>query len=1572
WNHTVTFDKDGVGTGTGFTVKGTNTITIIDGTGKIEYKVVDGEKTSVYDGYIDIDSGIIFRTKAGSYDSLLMLVPTDFAVNYSSLEGSNWFNAMAIAYSADCSLGETHDFTVAVYDEVVYFGAIFVDAEGKTIAAEDCYNADYVKFIKADGTKIVSFARNAEGALVETDGKEGVYAAESHNVKLDGVGGVTIDDAETGTYTISESAEYGYDVYTFTDGKATAYYRLTLGEFTCTLVKPMATLTFTSEYGTADNMSVNVNIECALPVIADQEAFVLKGWSLAGSEEVYRTFVPTGDSYAFTAVWGAKCAVTVSGLLEDDVATYGSFYLAAGDSFVSALPAYTADTINEGYYFAGWYFDSNGNGVIDEEDEAIDPGTVVVDGQTSATVIGEWLWAGNVTFAAQSGYTFVYDYANGYWASNNQGAHSKSATMEFAVTTGKAVVSFEYYCNSESSDKLTIYYGPDWKSVSMGGTSNSWKTLTTTITYDPESSNQKIYISYKKDSSVNTGDDTAYIRNLRINGVLVTAQNSLNTELAGTYTTSDSTQVIVGMGGALQIGENFYGYTVLDENTISATIEGTYKEITLDKSAGTCEIVVPQVNVTYNYMGHGENTTTAVNKFSTQTLSTDVPTAEGYIFRGWYTSDAFTTAASATFTASEDVTFYAKWDAAVTLTFDYNGQGTAAVVVSDKYVGDNVSGIPEVTETFGTKVFAGWFLYDSETDTWGEEASTSTVLTGNTTYYAKWVEPSVFAGTYTMLKVDNSSFTLYNTDSAKLTLDELGTGKVNSWNGFSNGSTVKVTFADGSTTDVDVMVGSTKWYGAYDAASGIIICSSSSSDKLGYSTVVMMVPYNSGYVKADFTYGYWTDTFKYRAIQFTDRNVADTTRSIFIADATTFYTNAEFKAYDGSAIAANNCSTSINLFVYSNETLVKEFAYNGSQLVSTIDSYKGVYTNGTASLFLNGAGIATMGEKSGTYAPTAGNANVLDVYLANNTEYYEVTVDVEAKTFTATQPTVNVTYNYNGHGGTDNTTTTLKNVAYTVTPTSLTEEGFIFRGWYTDEALTTKASSTYTPSADLVFYAKWDAAVTLTFDYNGQGTAAVVVPDKYVGDKVSGIPTVTVTKGEQVFAGWFSLNGTETGEWGEEASTSTVLTGNTTYYAKWITPVKSYGTYKGFEVWSAASGKNASSMSTTVLTMNANGTYTGIRSISGTLSDEDALVENGAINLTRYAYVTNAFGGIVILGYSSNATSVGDDFYIGFKNSANITSVDYSAVSLSGIYTAWLTVSYTEGSTAKTIGILVYNNVIYANVTWKSNGSDVEAKKCASTDKLVIYNSEGQPMLVKDGNTIAGNDGKAGSYENGSAYGTIVLDGYGTLTIGEDSTSYTLDGNVVSFILNNAMRKVTLGDGTYTKTLDGFEGTYTLPDGTTTIVLDGYGNADATKTYVVNGTNITVYDGETSAVYGIDVANKLFLGKSKFAGLTFTGSFVDGWGDPNSMRIVFDDSTEISGVVYAGYGTSYYFNFTAVLEGNVLTFTFGQNINGSSTVGKTMTATISGDTMTITSCDISNKSYTFANDGSVTCSGFSL
>ncbi|MGN1042077.1 MAG: hypothetical protein ACI4SK_01185, partial [Christensenellales bacterium] len=280
------------------------------------------------------------------------------------------------------------------------------------------------------------------------------------------------------------------------------------------------------------------------------------------------------------------------------------------------------------------------------------------------------------------------------------------------------------------------------------------------------------------------------------------------------------------------------------------------------------------------------------------------------------------------------------------------------------------------------------------------------------------------------------------------------------------------------------------------------------------------------------------------------------------------------------------------------------------------------------------------------------------------------------------------------------------------------------------------------------------------------------------------------------------------------------------------------------------------------------------------------------------------------------------------------------------------------------------NDMVVANVSWNEGKTAKELYSESASAEIIVKDKLGNIITkLVNKKTLVANDGKAGSYTG--EYGTLVLDGFGTLTIGEDTVAYTLDGDVVTYVYDNAMRKVTLAGDAYTKTADGYAGTYTLPDGSTTVTLDGFGGAGEGATYVVSGANVTVYTADSSTQYGIDVENKVFLGKSKFAGLTFTGSYNDGWEYPNSLRIVFNDSTDISGVVYSGYGTTYYFNFTAVLEGNVLTFTFGKCID-SGAQGKTMTATISGDTMTITSCGISNNSYTFANEGSVSCSGFSL
>lgn len=1224
--------------------------------------------------------------------------------------------------------------------------------------------------------------------------------------------------------------------------------------------------------------------------------------------------------------------------------------------------------VKDGYKFDGWYLDA---------DFATELAADAVASESITKVYGKWSFAGNVAFKLDS-YTFEYDSVNKYWKSGNKGVNSSTAEFEISVSSGIAEISFDYYCESEAESKwdfMTIWYGPEWKSVTAGGKACDWKwkTLSTVITYDPGDTNQRVRVTYQKDGGGSGGSDTAYIRNFRINGIEIFALAPLNPDAAGSYTATDGTVVKVSAGGGVTVGEELVPYTVVKENVIGVTLAAGYREITLNKADNSCVVAVPQVSVTYNYGGHGENTVITVDKNSAQTVLAETPVADGFIFRGWYKDAALTekVEAGSSFVASADITFYAKWDAKVSLKFDYDGQGTATVEVDDKYVGDKVSGIPDAANVkFGDKVFAGWFVKNGD-GTYGAEASTDTVLEGDTTYYAKWVDPSPFYGSYLVVNVSSSVDVRNNNESYALAVDFFGKANLTSYNGFSSG-TVEIKFAEGSNSVVTVTnktsYSTNIYYGIYDAATGIIAVSKSnnSTNLNGNNTFMFLISYNSAYTASDFTaYRMTADNKKYHVFMtFTDKNKENANYSLFTGESE-FYVNASFKDFDGKAVAVADIKNALNLFVYNGETLVEEFAKNSSgSFVTAIDEYKGRYKDFNETfgeLFFNGAGVAKLGDAVGTYTQTEAG---FDVYLSNNTVYYsvELIADGETTMYIAEQPTVKITYNYMGHGA-DKEEEVAKNVQYTVTEKP-TAEGFKFWGWFEDEGLTTAAKTTYTPTEDKILYAKWTAAVTLKFDYNGQGTEAVVVADKYVGDNVSGIPAVTadVKFGEKVFAGWFVKH--DDGSFGEEASTSTVLEGDTTYYAKWIDAAKAYGEYKGFEIYSNWA-KEMTSFSA-MITVKADGTYTG--KMSGKLSAEDCLVENGPLaSAAKYTYFNSEFD-VVVFSYGSRRPW-NDDVYIGFRNYGDIKQVDFSALKHDGKLISWITINY-KNSTAK--NLLIFDEKIYVDVTWTDN---VKANKVKAMETaVVVYDRSGEPIFKKVGTEIMLGDGLGGTFTGD--YGEIVTDGYGGLTIGSVKAEYEVidkTAKKIKFVAANAMRVVALGDGVYSKVSDGYAGEYALPDGETKITLDGFGGAGDGKTYVVNGSNVTIFDGETSTTYGIDVTNKQFLGKSVFAGYTFSGTYYNEWDEANaSVRIVFADSSTISGTIYSGYGTSFYFEFTAELDGNTIVFTIVKSVDSGS-VGKTLKATISGDTITFVKGGTFNSNvYTFTNKGSAKCEGFSL
>lgn len=1222
--------------------------------------------------------------------------------------------------------------------------------------------------------------------------------------------------------------------------------------------------------------------------------------------------------------------------------------------------------VKDGYKFDGWYLDA---------DFATELATDAVASESVTKVYGKWSFAGNVSFKLGS-YTFEYDSVNKYWKSGNKGINSSKAEFEITVTSGIAEISFDYYCESEAESKwdfMTIWYGPEWKSVTAGGKACDWKwkTLSTVITYDPDDSNQRVSVTYQKDGSGAGGSDTAYIRNLRINGIEIFALAPLNPDMAGSYTATDGTVVKVGAGGGVTVGEELVPYTVVKENVIGVTLAAGYREITLNKADNSCVVAVPQVSVTYNYGGHGENVTANVDKNSTQSVLAETPVADGFIFRGWYKDAALTekVEAGSSFTANADITFYAKWDAKVSLKFDYDGQGTATVEVDDKYVGDKVSGIPDAANVkFGDKVFAGWFVKNGD-GTYGAEASTDTVLEGDTTYYAKWVDPSPFYGSYLVVNVSSSVDVRNNNESYALAVDFFGKANLTSYNGFSSG-TVEIKFAEGSNSVVTVTnktsYSTNIYYGIYDAATGIIAVSKSNNSKNlnGNNTFMFLISYNSAYTASDFTaYRMTADNKKYHVFMtFTDKNKENANYSLFTGESE-FYVNASFKDFDGKAVTVADIKNALNLFVYNGETLVEEFAKNSSgSFVTAIDEYKGRYEdfNGIlGALFFNGAGVAKLGDEVGTYAQTETG---FDVYLSDNTVYYsvELIADGETTMYIAEQPTVKITYNYMGHG-VDKDEEVAKNVQYTVTEKP-TAEGFKFWGWFEDEGLTTAAKTTYTPTEDKILYAKWTAAVTLKFDYNGQGTEAVVVADKYVGDNVSGIPAVAadVKFGEKVFAGWFVKH--DDGSFGEEASTSTVLEGDTTYYAKWVDAPQSVGTFKGWNMDDATESGTKNSFPNQYFKVEVNGAYKHDHG-SGVLTDEQAAITDGYMVLNDCYIYFNKELGLIWRAWGKKNDGVGNDTRIGV-NVDLVKSLTYSGFKGDeGSYIAYFEITYKD-NTVKTA--FLYNSKIVANATWGDGVSAIDANKA---DRTVSVN--GVAFAKVAGKKILENDGLAGTYTGD--YGEIIVDGYGNVTVGGVAVDYmVIAERTIKFVAANSMKEVIvdLGNGTYAKVLDGYEGTYTLPDNST-ITLDGFGGAGDGKTYVVNGSNVTIFDGETSTTYGIDVANKQFLGKSKFAGYTFSGKYSDSYNDygDSTLIIEFDDSSAITGTMtIKGYSTDVC-GFTAVLDGSTIKFTLSSS--NSTLNGKVFTGTLTGNKIKITDINgISNAAFTAIKGAEVTCADF--
>lgn len=1290
-----------------------------------------------------------------------------------------------------------------------------------------------------------------------------------------------------------------------------------------------------------------------------------KGWyfdtefnTQASEENIADLLVYSGDTINLYAKWETLATVTLKyGHLIADKETH----LVKNAQFSKALAAEDNLKYNNGRPFEAWYVDVNKNGVIDDGDYAVDDGTLVADGMVFIAK-----WNENVSWKIDNSdkYTFVYDAADGQWKSSNKGVNNSSASLKIFPIGGEIEVSFKIWASSESTsyDYATVWYYADGTTTSYTSKKYGGRTATAAdaeeynlvLSERTGTTNAPLYFTYQKDSSGDGGSsDTAYIIDLTINGVKVTAAGSPDF-LDGYYTSEGGEKLTLDGFGGLTLGSEKGTYTLASENagyTAVANVGGKTYKLTL--SGNTYSLVEYNATILFNFGKIDEVTLANVSvPFGSTYTPPEGPTVSGYTFRGWYKEAAFTNKVTSITADKDEIVLYAKYDAAVTVTYNYLDGGAHANGVENLFVNDESKAVPTVDFTFGTKVFAGWFTANgTESGDWGTEFTNGTTVTESITVYAKWVEPHALAGSYHGVEVYGSNAS--------------GGVIIGGYDKTYNVSALGVMSGEdeGEITDYNAETGYFKVgnkFGWYDATNGIMLYSDGSNTNSLTADFHIAVK-GATKVTASKAGSYW-NSGKTKLVTLTIvKDDVTSTVTVFVYNDRMYY-NVSWTTTDGTTYTAAEAYQATELtIVGSDGNAIASFGKAPNGGLTLKDGTQGIFTcEGKENLILNGAGLAS-GALSGTY--TAADEGAGYTYDVTTTDgQYKVTIT--DGTYTAEDNRVTITF-VNEHKEIASITPFYGKSVTLPSGDEVAVEGYKFRGWYDNAEFTGSAKTSVTLTADATYYAKYEAIVNITFDYSGYeyetGKTTKVVNTLAIGDTLGNtIPTVdaTVVFEGKVFAGWFAKSGDD---WGEQATSSTKVTAAVTYYAKWVEAHVLYGTYKGVEFDTSYLRPTVHTLTIDILGNSKLG------SNDYGVATYDA--ETGKVVFSknkRVAYY-DAVSKTLRINYSEQYDAFSTDSYV----LTNVQSTSTSVSAISSNVVRWDD-SYQQLGIVKVDGndqyYYLHRNGVYGNVTVSvvdSTGAAVTAIKNFATKGNVMtltdVNGKEVAKFVYDGTTFIGSDGKSGTYTG--EYGEIVVDGYGTLTIGGATAAYTVDGNNITFVAANAMRIVALGEGTYTKVEDAYKGTYTLPDNAGTIALDGFGGAGDGKTYVVSGTNITIFDGETSTTYGLDVANKALLGKSKFAGCVFTHNAVN--------AITFNDSSDIAGVMTCGNAGWTVTFADGVVNGNELTVTVTAQVGTGVEIGSNIVFTISGNTLKLKSGKFSP--YVDTEIGfTYTCEGFSL
>ena len=611
-----------------------------------------------------------------------------------------------------------------------------------------------------------------------------------------------------------------------------------------------------------------------------------------------------------------------------------------------------------------------------------------------------------------------------------------------------------------------------------------------------------------------------------------------------TITVMSASATIPGNTGAMvKTGYDFVGW-----NTSSTGIGTNY----LPGSTITPVVDTPlyakwasQTSYTITYNANGATSGVVAPPVTGVTSMIDLDTnsgalakSGGYVFGGWNTlanGGGTNYAAGSRYTATANVTLYAKWTAlaSATITYNLNGAtGTApSAVVS--YVTATVTLATQGSMVApANKTFAGWNTNAAGS---GSAYASGEVFSpqGSITLYAQWTGVASSTLTYDANGSTSGSVPASLSASGTYVVIDSNTGSLrktgfifSGWNTQADGT--------GTTyqgTDNLLLNANTTLYALWVAANYTVTFAGNSNTggtvpaAITGISVSATVPDNTGnLVRAGYTFAGWNTLASGLGTTYLASSTITPTAS------TTLY--AKWTALPTYTITYNgNGSTGGGVPVAQSGIYASVILDNNSgNLVKSGSFFAGWNTQAD--------GLGTTFAAGSTYTPSA---NITLYALWSNIATYTLTYNSNSSTSgTAPLPQTGIT----------STATVSTNSG------SVARLGYRFDGWNTlanAAGVTYAVGATITLTADTTLYAIWTSVPTYTITFNGNAQTSGSIPSAITSSDASvSLPANTgvLNKTNYTFNGWNTLaDGTGTHY---DVASAFALSANVTLYAEWL------------------------------------------------------------------------------------------------------------------------------------------------------------------------------------------------------------------------------------------------------------------------------------------------------------------------------------------------------------------------------------------------------------------------------------